>query len=74
MILNKEFQEVLKKYGDDLPVAIEVNFNGTKQFFTEFTVMGVKVHDLKLVIVNSADLDEDYETLLNGADIDELKE
>ncbi len=71
MLTNKEFQEKLKQYDDDYPVAIAINYNGNMGLFYNVTVEGIKVDDLLLVIINNPDIDEEYETLLNGADLDD---
>lgn len=71
MLTNKEFQEKLKQYDDDYPVAIAINYNGNMGLFYNVTVEGIKVDDLLLVIINNPDIDDEYETLLNGADLDD---
>lgn len=71
MIENKEFQNLLKKYPDNLPVAIAVTYNENTSFLFNLEVKGIKVDDMKAVIIVNQDLNLEYETLLNGADIDE---
>ena len=68
---NKEFRELLKKYPDDLPVAIGIHYNNTRGIFTAIGVEGIECQGHKVVIISSKDVDYEYETLLNGADVDE---
>ena len=70
-IENKEFQELLKKYPDNLPVTIAVSYNKHKSIFTDIDVKGIKCQGMKVIIISSRDVDYEYETLLNGADVDE---
>ena len=42
MIENKEFQELLKKYPGNLPVAIAVHYNDTNSIFTGIEVKGIE--------------------------------
>ena len=70
-IENKEFQELLKKYPDNLPVTIAVSYNNHKSIFTDIDVKGIKCQGMKVIIISSRDVDYEYETLLNGADVDE---
>ena len=71
VVENKEFQELLKKYPDNLPVTIAVSYNNHKSIFTDIEVKGIACHGMKVVIITSKDVDYEYETLLNGADVDE---
>lgn len=71
MIENKEFQELLKKYPGNLPVAIAVHYNDTNSIFTGIEVKGIECQGHKVVIISSKDVDYEYETLMNGADVDE---
>ena len=71
MIENKEFQKLLKKYPDDIPVAIAVTYNDTTSLLYDLEVEGIKVENMKAVIIINQDLNLEYETLLNGADVDE---
>ena len=71
MIENKEFQELLKKYPGDLPVAIAVHYNDAMSIFTVIKVEGIECQGKKIVIISSEDVDYEYETLMNGADVDE---
>jgi len=69
--MNKEFQEILKKYPGDIPVAIAVTYNENTSLLFDLEVKGIKVDDMKAMIIVNQDLNLEYETLLNGADIDE---
>ena len=71
MIENKEFQNLLKKYPDDIPVAIAVAYNGVTSLLYDVEVKGIKVDDMKAVIIMNQDLNNEYETLMNGAEVDE---
>lgn len=71
MIENKEFQDILKKYPDDIPVAIAITYNDTTAFLYNLEVKGIKVEDMKAVIIMNQDLNNEYETLMNGAEVDE---
>ena len=71
MIENKEFQDILKKYPDDIPVAIAVAYNGVTALLYNLEVEGIKVDDMKAVIIMNQDLNNEYETLMNGAEVDE---
>lgn len=68
MITNKELQDELAMYNDDLPVAIAIKYNGQISVFYQVKVEGIQSGDMKIVIINNPDVDEEYETLLNGAD------
>lgn len=68
MITNKELQDELSRYNDDLPVAIAIKYNEQISVFYQVKVEGIKSGDMKIVIINNPDVDEEYETLLNGAD------
>lgn len=68
MITNKELQDELAMYNDDLPVGIAIKYNGQISVFYHVKVEGMQSGDMKIVIINNPDVDEEYETLLNGAD------
>lgn len=71
MIENKELQEILKKYPSDIPVAIAVTYNDTTALLYDLDVKGIQVDGMKAVIITNPDLNLEYETLLNGAEVDE---
>lgn len=67
-ISNEEFQKELKKYPAELPVAIAIKFNDNLSLFYDLKVAGVTSGDLKIVIISNPDVDNEYETLINGGD------
>lgn len=69
MITNKELQEELKHYPKDLPVAIAIKFNDNMSLFYDVKIDGIQSGDLKIVIIHNPDVDKEYETLMNGADV-----
>ena len=71
MKTNAEFQEELARYPGDLPVALAIKFNDNISLFYELAVSGIQSEDMKIVIINNEDVDLEYETLLNGAEVDE---
>ena len=68
---NDELQKELHKYPGDLPVAIAIQYNESLSLFYAVKVKGMKSGDLKVVILHNDDVDLEYETLLNGAEINE---
>ena len=71
MIENKEFQELLKKYPDDLPVAIAITYNDVTSMFYNLEVQGISFEGNKAVIIINEDVNMEYETLMNGAEVNE---
>ena len=73
MMENKEFQNLLSKYPDDFLVGIALTYNDTTTILWDIEVKGIRVEseDLEAVILINNDLNIEYETLLNGAEIDE---
>lgn len=74
MITNKEFQDKLKQFDNDLPVAIAISYNDVMSLFYELNVEGIKSGDLKVVIIASETINEEYEVLFDGGEIDEEKD
>jgi len=71
MIENKEFQSILKKYPDDMPVAIAITHNNMTSLFYNLEVEGISFEGNKAVIVFNRDINEEYELLYDGGEIDE---
>ena len=71
MIENKEFQSILKKYPDDIPVAIAITHNNMTSLFYNLEVEGISFEGNKAVIVFNRDINEEYELLYDGGEIDE---
>ncbi|MBR0059353.1 MAG: hypothetical protein IJP99_08500 [Methanobrevibacter sp.] len=71
MIENKEFQSILKKYSDDLPVAIAITHNDVTSLFYNLEVEGITFEGNKAVIIFNRDINEEYEILYDGGEIDE---
>lgn len=71
MIENKEFQSILKKYPDDMPVAIAITHNNMTSLFYNLEVEGISFEGNKAVIVFNRDINEEYEVLYDGGEIDE---
>lgn len=71
MKTNKELQEELSRFPDDYPVAIAIKYNENMSLFYELKVAGIKAADMKIVIINNPDIDEEYEALFNGEDVNE---
>ena len=71
MIENKEFQEILKKYPDDIPVALAIEYNNQKALFYNLEVKGIKFEGMQAVIIVNQDFNIEYETLMNGGEVDE---
>ena len=71
MKTNKEIREYLSQYPDELPVAIAKSYNGNISLFYDLKIKGMQSEDMKVLIITNPDIDTEYETLLNGADIDE---
>lgn len=70
MITNKEFKELLKKYPDDIGIAIAIRFNELTSIFSDIQVKGIACHGREVVIIMSEDVNNEYETLINGADVE----
>ena len=70
MITNEELIEELKKFPKNLPVAIAVKYEDLVSFFYDINVQCAKSDDLRVVIVNSKNVDEEYETLVCGGEIE----
>ena len=66
MIENKEFQQLLAKYPDDITVGIAIRFNDLTSIFSDIQVKGISCHGRKAVIIMSEDVNNEYETLING--------
>ena len=73
-LTNKEFQDKLKQYDKDLPVAIAISYNDVMSLFYDLEVEGIQSGDLKVVIVTSGTINEEYEVLFDGGEIDEEKD
>lgn len=71
MIQNEEFQKLLKKYPGDIPVAIAITYNDTTSIFYDLQVKGISFEGNKAVIILNEDVNYEYETLMNGCDVDE---
>jgi len=73
LIMNKEFQELLSKYPGDAVMMIGVEFNDHIALW-ELEVKGIKFtnhgEDVKAVLLVNDELSKEYETLLNGGEID----
>lgn len=67
-LTNKELQDVLNEYPDDYPVVVGIWYEGNFGVFTDITVDGASVHDIKLIVINSKNLDEEYKGFLDGKD------
>ena len=70
MIENKEFQELLKNYPDDIGIALAIRFNDLTSIFSDIQVKGIACHGREVVIIMSEDVNNEYETLMNGADVE----
>ena len=71
MIDNNEFQKLLKKYPGDLPVAIAITWNDVTSLFYDLKVKGVSFEGNKAVLIINEDVNMEYKTLMNGAEVDE---
>ena len=71
MIENKEFQEILRKYPDDIPVALGIEYNNQKALFYNLEIKGIKFEGMQAVIIVNQDFNIEYETLMNGGEVDE---
>lgn len=73
LIMNKEFQELLSKYPGDAVMMIGVEFNDHIAFW-ELEVKGIKFtnkgEDMKAVLLVNEELSKEYETLLNGGEVE----
>lgn len=73
LIMNKEFQELLSKYPGDAVMMVGVEFNDHIALW-ELEVKGIKFtnhgEDVKAVLLVNDELSKEYETLLNGGEID----
>ena len=71
--MNKEFQELLSKYPGDAVMMVGVEFNDHIALW-ELEVKGIKFtnhgEDVKAVLLVNDELSKEYETLLNGGEID----
>lgn len=70
MIENKQFQELLKKYPDDAVMAIGIHYNNQTSLLYDVEVKGIAFENMKVILIMNEDLNYEYETLMNGADID----
>jgi len=68
---NKELQEHLSKFPDEAPVGIGVKHDGILEVFHKLTIQCAKKEDLQLVIINSEDIDEEYEAFYEGSEPNE---
>lgn len=75
MIENKEFREILEKYPDDAVMALCLEYNNQKSLFYDLEINGIKFlaggDEIKAVIIVNEDFNKEYETLINGGEIDE---
>ena len=71
MITNKDFQELLEKYPDDTVVAIAITHNEITSLFYDIQVSGISFEGMKAVIVFNEDINQEYEILYDGGEIDE---
>lgn len=69
MITNKELQDTLKRYPDDLPVGMGIQFNDNISVFYDVKAEGVQSGNLKVILIHCPDVDMEYETLMNGSEI-----
>lgn len=69
MITNKELQDALKKYPDDLPVGMGIQFNDNISVFYDVKTEGIQSGNLKIILIHCPDVDMEYETLMNGSEI-----
>ena len=71
MIENKEFQELLKKYPDNLPIAIAITHDEVTALFYDVKVEGIQSGEMKSVIIFNEDINQEYEVLYDGGEINE---
>ena len=71
MMENKELQNILAKYPDDIPVAISLTYNDVTALLYEIKVNGIEFEGKKALIIFNEDLNYEYETLMNGEEVDE---
>ena len=73
LIMNKEFQELLSKYPGDAVMMVGVEFNDHIALW-ELEVKGIKFtnhgEDVKAVLLVNDELSKEYETLLNGGEVE----
>ena len=73
LIMNKEFQELLSKYPGDAVMMVGVEFNDHLALW-ELDVKGIKFtnhgEDVKAVLLVNEELSKEYETLLNGGEVE----
>ena len=73
LIMNKEFQELLSKYPGDAVMMVGVEFNDHIALW-ELEVKGIKFtnhgEDVKAVLLVNEELSKEYETLLNGGEVE----
>ena len=69
MITNKELQDTLKEYPDDLPVGMGIQFNDNISVFYDVKTDGIQSGNLKVIMIHCPDVDMEYETLMNGSEI-----
>lgn len=75
VILNKEFQEQIQKFPDDAIMVIGIEYNNQKALFTDVDVKGIEFQSngetIQAVLILEDDLSLEYETLLNGGEVNE---
>lgn len=70
MITNETLQKTLKHYPEDCTIAISIKYNGVTSMYMDIEVEGIKYEDEKFVLLFSGNIDEEYETLLNGGEVE----
>ena len=70
MITNETLQKTLKDYPKDCTIAISIKYNDVTSIYTDIEVEGIKYENEKFVLLFSENVDEEYETLLNGGDVE----
>lgn len=68
---NKELQEQLAKFPDETPIGIGIKHNGLLTVYHDVNVQCAKKEDLQVVIINSKDIDEEYEVFYDGGTIND---
>lgn len=74
MITKEEIIKLLKNVDDNTPVAIAIKYNQLISLYHDIEVEGIKRGDMLYLIISSQTINEEYETLFDGGNIDEEKD
>lgn len=70
MMTNETLQKTLKDYPEDCTIAISIEYNGVTSIYTDIKVEGIQYEGEKFVLFFSGNVDEEYETLINGGGVE----